>query len=74
MFGDVGHGLVLAAFGWFLSSKVRALGGLLVACGLSGMIFGFLYGSIFGFEEILPHHPIFRPIVLAKSNSYVLDS
>ena len=23
------------------------------------MIFGFLYGSIFGFEDILPHHPFF---------------
>ena len=58
MFGDVGHGLVLAAIGWFLSRR-SSLGGLLVACGLSGMIFGFLYGSIFGFEEILPHHPFF---------------
>ena len=58
MFGDVGHGLVLAAIGWFLSRR-STLGGLLVACGISGMIFGFLYGSIFGFEEILPNHPFF---------------
>ena len=58
MFGDVGHGLVLAAIGWFLSRR-STLGGLLVACGLSGTIFGFLYGSIFGFEDILPHHPFF---------------
>ena len=54
MFGDVGHGLVLAAIGWFLSRR-SVLGGLLVACGLSGVIFGFIYGSIFGFENILPH-------------------
>jgi V/A-type H+/Na+-transporting ATPase subunit I len=54
MFGDVGHGLVLAAIGWFLSRR-STLGGLLVACGLSGMIFGFIYGSVFGFEEVLPH-------------------
>lgn len=58
MFGDVGHGFVLALIGLFLSRKTT-LGGLLVACGLSGMIFGLLFGSIFGFEEILPHHPIF---------------
>ena len=32
MFGDVGHGLVLAAIGWFLSRR-STLGGLLVACG-----------------------------------------
>jgi len=58
MFGDVGHGLVLAAIGLLLTRKT-SLGGLLVACGLSGMIFGFLFGSIFGFEDILPHHPFF---------------
>ncbi|HEY2980089.1 MAG TPA: V-type ATPase 116kDa subunit family protein [Anaerolineales bacterium] len=58
MFGDVGHGLVLAAIGLILSRKT-SLGGLLVACGLSGAIFGLLFGSIFGFEEILPHHPFF---------------
>lgn len=54
MFGDVGHGLVLAAIGWFLSRR-STLGGLLVACGLSGTLFGFIYGSVFGFEEVLPH-------------------
>ncbi len=54
MFGDVGHGLVLAAIGWYLSRR-STLGGLLVACGLSGSLFGFIYGSVFGFEEVLPH-------------------
>jgi V/A-type H+-transporting ATPase subunit I len=58
MFGDVGHGLVLMLIGLFLTRKTT-LGGLLVACGFMGMIFGFLFGSIFGFEEILPHHPFF---------------
>jgi V/A-type H+-transporting ATPase subunit I len=58
MYGDVGHGLVLALMGLLLSRKT-VLGGLLVACGVSGMIFGVLFGSIFGFEEILPHHPFF---------------
>ncbi len=58
MFGDVGHGLVLMLIGLILTRKTT-LGGLLVACGFSGMIFGFLFGSIFGFEEILPHSPIF---------------
>jgi len=58
MFGDVGHGLVLALVGLFLSRKT-ALGGLLVACGVSGIIFGFLFGSIFGDEYYLPYHPFF---------------
>jgi V/A-type H+/Na+-transporting ATPase subunit I len=67
MFGDVGHGLVLAAFGWLLKSKrvpalrsMASLGGILIASGISGTIFGFLFGSIFGFEDILPEHPIFK--------------
>jgi len=61
MFGDVGHGLVLALIGLLLGRKVLLFlrGDTLLACGLSGMIFGFLYGSVFGFEEILPHHPVF---------------
>jgi V/A-type H+-transporting ATPase subunit I len=72
MFGDVGHGLVLALIGWFLSRK-STLGGLLVACGVSGMIFGFLYGSIFGFEEILPHHPFFGQFFWLSPIHDVLD-
>jgi V/A-type H+-transporting ATPase subunit I len=72
MFGDVGHGLVLAAIGWLLSRRSK-LGGLLVACGLSGMIFGILYGSIFGFEEILPHHPFFGQFFWLSPIHDVLD-
>ncbi len=71
MFGDVGHGLVLAAFGAFMARKKIVLldlvrGELLVACGISGMIFGFLFGSIFGFEDILPKSPIFGRFVLIQ--------
>jgi len=66
MYGDVGHGLVLASFGLLIKSKIikalsgaAAFGNLLIACGLSGAIFGFIFGSVFGFEEVLPH--IIRP-------------
>lgn len=61
MFGDVGHGLLLALLGGLLvSRKVRALrgmaglGGLIIVCGLAATVFGFLYGSLFGKEDILP--------------------
>jgi V/A-type H+/Na+-transporting ATPase subunit I len=65
MFGDVGHGLIFAALGWLLVSKrvksmrgMAGLGGLVIACGLSAVFFGFLYGSLFGKEDILPWHLI----------------
>ena len=61
MFGDVGHGLTLAALGGLMASglvaKLRrwaSLAPILIACGLSSTIFGFLYGSVFGLENILP--------------------
>ena len=68
MFGDLGQGLVLFALGWLLSSrKVKALnglaglGGLIQACGAVAAVFGVLYGSVFGFEEII--HPLWmRPL------------
>lgn len=60
MFGDVGHGLVLAALGVLLTSRkakplrsLSGLGGLITVCGLVAAVFGFLYGSIFGFEHVL---------------------
>ena len=60
MFGDIGHGLLLAGLGWLLSSgrvkamrSLKGLGGLVLACGMVSMIFGVLYGSIFGREDIL---------------------
>ena len=61
MFGDVGQGLVLALLGGLLvSRKVQALRGLaslgpiITACGLAATLFGFLYGSVFGLENVLP--------------------
>lgn len=63
MFGDLGQGLVLAVLGWLVANrKIKALrsmaglGGLVLACGVMAAIFGVLYGSVFGFEEVL--HPV----------------
>jgi V/A-type H+/Na+-transporting ATPase subunit I len=58
MFGDVGHGLLLLLLGWLLASKrvkalkgMASLGPIILACGVVAMVFGFLYGSLFGSEE-----------------------
>jgi V/A-type H+-transporting ATPase subunit I len=55
MFGDAGHGMVLAAGGLIAlfagkSQKVRDLGVLLLCGGSSSIIFGVVYGSYFGIE------------------------
>lgn len=62
MFGDVGHGLVLCGIGWLLgfrkgrrSEGVTLVGKLGFYCGLASIVFGFLYGSIFGVETWIPH-------------------
>lgn len=54
MFGDVGHGICVmlaGAFMWFF--RKMEIGRILIPCGLSGTIFGFIYGSVFGFEHAL---------------------
>ena len=64
MFGDVGHGIVLAIAGYILSKKTEILksyGKVLVFCGISSTIFGFLYGSIFGNEHLI-HPLLFNPM------------
>ncbi|MBX7257316.1 MAG: hypothetical protein K1Y02_13210 [Candidatus Hydrogenedentes bacterium] len=57
MFGDVGHGLVLACAGVFLwrrKTDLRPVAQLLVCCGATASVFGLLYGSVFGFETLIP--------------------
>lgn len=55
MFGDVGQGVVLIGFGLFLFKKKGMwLGRILAAVGCSAVIFGFVYGSVFGNEHLLP--------------------
>jgi V/A-type H+-transporting ATPase subunit I len=62
MFGDIGHGAVLMALGWLIGFRsktskeaVRLVGKLAFYCGISSIVFGFLFGSIFGLEELIPH-------------------
>ena len=54
MFGDVGQGLCLVLGGYLLyRSKKMNLAAIISCAGIFSTIFGFLYGSIFGFEDIL---------------------
>jgi len=63
MFGDLGHGLVVALAGVLLavgskpssSGSMSGAGRILAACGVSSALFGLLYGSVFGVEDLIPH-------------------
>ncbi|MDO5649108.1 MAG: V-type ATPase 116kDa subunit family protein [Gallicola sp.] len=54
MFGDVGQGLILIIAGFLFAKKFQSLAGIARRVGASSMVFGFLYGSVFGIEDILP--------------------
>ncbi len=70
MFGDVGQGLVLVLGGFILryfaakndlSENLKDGGAILVAAGASATLFGFLYGSVFSNEHLIPalwFHPM----------------
>lgn len=57
MFGDIGHGAVLFSAGYFLFRwfpRFLDYGILLMEGGAASVLFGALYGSVFGIEDLLP--------------------
>ena len=57
MFGDVGQGGVLFLLGYVIFRRFfryTDYGIILMECGVASVIFGFLYGSVFGVENLLP--------------------
>jgi V/A-type H+-transporting ATPase subunit I len=65
MFGDVGSGLVFVIIGLMLrnlqrellkisAKAVNKLGSIILACGITSMIFGFFYGEFFLFPGVIP--------------------
>ena len=54
MFGDAGQGLCLLIGGFLLYKfKKMRLAGIISCCGFFSTIFGVLFGSVFGFEDII---------------------
>ena len=65
MFADVGQGLVLIVVAYWLKSRWDGARLLLVA-GISATLFGFLFGSIFSYENLIPallFHPLQNPLL-----------
>ncbi len=59
MFGDVGHGLVLVLIGILLASqrigvlkRFAELGQIIIVCGMASVLFGGLFGSVFGLDDL----------------------
>lgn len=66
MFADVGQGLLLMMAGFYLKKRWQ-LAPLLIVCGFSAILFGFLFGSVFSREDLLPalwFHPLDEPLTI----------
>ncbi len=69
MFGDVGQGAVIAALAWWFRKKLGRFWLFGLMAGLASVFFGFIYGSVFGYEHVLPAlwmSPIHDPILMLK--------
>lgn len=69
MFGDVGHGAVLALLAWIFRKPLGRFYLYGVLAGLSSVAFGFLFGSVFGYKELLPAlwmSPLEDPILMLQ--------
>jgi V/A-type H+-transporting ATPase subunit I len=54
MFADVGQGFLLAVGGYLLyRTKKLDLAAIISRCGIASMLFGLVFGSVFGFEDLL---------------------
>ena len=57
MFGDIGHGLMIFLGAMFMVKRgmmKRSFGLVIKSAAVSSMVFGGLYGSVFGMEDIVP--------------------
>ena len=69
MFGDVGHGAVLALLAWVFRRRLGRFYIFGVLAGLFSIAFGFAFGSVFGYKNLLPAlwmSPLYDPILMLQ--------
>ena len=69
MFGDIGQGAVIALAAWLLRKKLGRFWPFGLMAGLSSMVFGVLFGSIFGEEHLIPAlwmSPLSDPLLMLR--------
>ncbi len=65
MFGDIGHGAVILILAAALYKRLGKAAWIGIAAGAVSMLFGLLYGSIFGYEDVIAPvwlSPLHNPI------------
>lgn len=73
MFGDLGQGLVISLIGFLVYKKTgNMLGAIMERIGISSAVFGFVYGSVFGFENALD--PLYKKIGIESKPIDVMDN
>lgn len=74
MFGDVGQGVLLFLITYFIMwRKMKMKIGLIISrCSIFSVLFGFVYGSLFGFEEAM--NPLYTAIGLKSKPIEVMES
>ncbi len=73
MFGDIGQGFVLSIAGYLMwKIKKMPLGKALIPCGISSMVFGFVFGSVFGYEHMLD--PVYHALGMDGKPLEVMES
>lgn len=62
MFGDLGQGLAISLIGFLLwkIKKMDNFGKILIRIGFSSALFGLVYGSVFGLEDVL--NPFYKTV------------
>ena len=72
MFADLGQGFALLVIGWFMEKKMKVrLGGVIMRLAPFSMLFGLLFGSVFGDEHLLD--PMFHALGFAEKPIHVMD-